>query len=172
LIYKARPNVMSVVHAHTPSVLPFTDSSVTIKPMYHMASFLLGGVPIYEIRRVNGAVGMLVNSIATGSALATTLGNKPVALLRGHGFVAVGSNIPDAVSRSIFLDVNARAQAGAIALGGTITYLTQEDVAGPPPAAGRGRGAAEPAPAPRPATPVVTSYPRSWPFWKARAMGK
>jgi HCOMODA/2-hydroxy-3-carboxy-muconic semialdehyde decarboxylase len=176
LIYKARPDVMSVVHAHTPSVLPFTDSSVTLRPMYHMASFLLPAVPMYEIRRVDGAFGMLVNSIETGSALATTLGDKSVALLRGHGAVIVGPNIPEAVSRAIFLDVNARAQSQALALGGTVTYLTQEDVAGPPaPApAGRGRGAAAPAPAPAPppATPVVTTYPRSWPYWKERAMGK
>lgn len=174
LIYKARPDVMSVVHAHTPSVLPFTDSSVTLRPMYHMAAFLLPAVPMYEIRRVQGAYGMLVNSIETGSALATTLGDKSVALLRGHGAVIVGPNIPEAVSRAIFLDVNARAQSAAIALGGTVHYLAEEDVARPPaPApAGRGRGAAAPAPPAPPATPVVTTYPRSWPYWRARAMGK
>jgi len=171
-IYKARPDVRSVVHAHTPSVLPFTDSSITLRPMYHMASFLLPAVPIYEIRRVTGAYGMLVNSTATGNALATTLGDKTVALLRGHGAVIVGPNVPEAVSRSIFLDVSARAQLQAIQLGGTVSYLTQADVDGPPqPAAGRGRGAAPaPAPAPLPAATGYT-YPRSWPFWKQRAMG-
>jgi ribulose-5-phosphate 4-epimerase/fuculose-1-phosphate aldolase len=169
LIYKARPDVMSVVHSHTPSILPFADSSVPLRPMYHMASFLLPGVPIFEIRRVNRAVGMLVNSIATGSALANTLGDKAVALLRGHGAVIVGPNIPEAVSRAIFLDVNARVQLQATTLGGTVTYFSQEDVEAP---AVGGRGEAAPAPAPLPATPVVTRYPRSWPFWKERAMGK
>ena len=176
LIYKFRPDVMSVVHAHTPSVLPFTDSSVTLRAMYHMAAFLLPAVPIYEIRRVQGAYGMLVNSIETGGALATTLGDKSVALLRGHGAVIVGPNIPEAVSRSFVLDANGRAQLAAIALGGTVHYLSEEDVAAGPPApapAGRGRGAGPPAAPPAPAaTPVVTAYPRSWPYWKARAMGK
>ena len=167
LIYKARPEVMSVVHSHTPSILPFADSSVPLRPMYHMASFLVTGVPVFEIRRVNRAVGMLVNSIATGSALANTLGDRAVALLRGHGAVIVGPNIPEAVSRAIFLDINARAQLQAITLGGTVTYFSQEDVEAP---AGGGRG--EAAPAPRPPTPVVTTYPRSWAFWKERAMGK
>lgn len=172
-IFKARPDVMSVVHAHTPSILPFTDSSIQLRPMYHMAAFLLPGVPMYDIRRVNGAYGMLVNSITTGNALATTLGDKAVALLRGHGAVIVGPNIPEAVSRSIFLDVNARAQSGAIALGGTVQYLTQEDVAGPPAqAAGRGNGAVAPAAPSPPRTPVVTTYPRSWPYWKERALAK
>ena len=125
--------------------------------MYHMASFLLPAVPIYEIRRLNNAYGMLVNSMATGNALATTLGDKSVALLRGHGAVIVGPNIPEAVSRAIFTDVSARAQLQAITLGGTVTYLTQADVDGPP----------------QPAAAATTyTYPRSWPFWKQRAMGK
>ncbi len=173
-IYKARPDVRSVVHAHTPSILPFADSSIPLRPMYHMASFLLPAVPIYEIRRLNNEYGMLVNNTATGNALATTLADKTVALLRGHGAVIVGPNVPEAVSRSIFLDVSARAQLQAIQLGGTVSYLTQADVEGPPqPAApaGRGRGAA-PAPAPAPAAAATYTYPRSWPFWKQRAMGK
>ena len=37
-IYKARPDVKSVVHSHMPSVLPYTDSSVALRPMYHMAA--------------------------------------------------------------------------------------------------------------------------------------
>ena len=171
-IYKARPDVRSVVHAHTPSILPFAASSVTLRPMYHMASFLLPAVPIYEIRRVNDAYGMLVNSMETGNALATTLGDKTVALLRGHGAVIVGPNVPEAVSRSIFLDVSARAQLAAINLGGEVKYLTQADVDGPPPPpVGAGRGGAGPAPAAGPPATGYT-YPRSWPFWKERAMGK
>ena len=64
-IYKARPDVKSVVHSHMPSVLPFTDSSVALRPMYHMAGFLVPGVPLFEIRKVQGHVGMLVVSPST-----------------------------------------------------------------------------------------------------------
>lgn len=153
-IYKARPDVKSVVHSHAPSVLPFTTSSVPLRPMYHMGSFLLGGAPVFEIRRVQGSTGMLVNNVRLGEALAQTLGDKAVALMRGHGAVIVGPSIPEAVSRSIFLDVNAQTQARAITLGGTVTYLTSQDVAPP--------SGAEPA----------AGYPRSWAFWKERAMGR
>jgi HCOMODA/2-hydroxy-3-carboxy-muconic semialdehyde decarboxylase len=157
LIYKARPDVKAVVHGHTPSVLPFTDSTVPLRPMYHMASFLVAGVPVFEIRKVEGSTGMLINNARLGTALAQTLGDKTVALLRGHGFVAVGPDIPEVVSRSIFLDVNARIQAQAIAFGGAITYLSPQDATAPAPTTG-----ALPAP----------EYPRSWPMWKQRAMGK
>jgi len=160
-IYKARPDVRSIVHAHTPSVLTFADSSVPLRPMYHMASFLAGGVPLFEIRKVEGSQGMLVNNVQLGTALAQTLGSRPVALMRGHGVVIVGPSIPEAVSRSIFLDVNARVQLQAVALGGTIAYLTPQDVAVAVPQGG-GQTAAQP----------TTNYPRSWPYWKERAMGR
>jgi HCOMODA/2-hydroxy-3-carboxy-muconic semialdehyde decarboxylase len=158
-IYKARPDVMAIVHAHTPSVLAFAVSNIPLRPVYHMATFLIGGaIPMFEIRKVPGSVGMLVNSIELGAALAQTLGDRPVALLRGHGFVAVGPSIPEVVSRSIFLDVNARVQAQAMALGGSVNLLTQVD-AGPL----GGQASA-------PGQPIV--YPRSWWYWKDRAVGR
>jgi HCOMODA/2-hydroxy-3-carboxy-muconic semialdehyde decarboxylase len=157
-VYKARPDVRSVVHAHTPSVLAFAISTIPLRPIYHMASFLLPGVPMYEIRKVSGHQGMLVNDMRTGTALAEALSDKAVALMRGHGFIVVGPDIPEAVSRSIFTDVNARAQMDAVRLGGTVNYLTSADVG-----AGGGQ-TAQPN--------QQTQYPRSWPFWKARAMGR
>jgi len=158
-IYKARPDVMSVVHAHTPSVLAFAVSNIPLRPVYHMATWMLGGnMPMFEIRKVPGSVGMLVNTSELGTAVAQTLGDRPVMLLRGHGFVVVGPSIPEAVSRAIFLDVNARVQAQAMALGGSVNLLTTVD-AGPL----GGQSAA-------PGQPVV--YPRSWWYWKERALGK
>lgn len=159
-IYKARPDVRSIVHAHTPSVLVFADSSVPLRPMSHMAAFIADGVPKYEIRKVQGSTGMLVNNNQLAAALAQTLGDKAVALMRGHGVVIVGPNIPEAVSRGIFLDINARVQIQATALGGTVSGLGPQDIA--PPAQTAGQQAA----------PGGGGYPRSWPFWKQRAMGK
>ena len=157
-IYKARPDVMSVVHAHTPSVLAFAVSNIPLRPVYHMATWMLGGpVPMFEIRKVPGSVGMLVGTNELGTALAQTLGDRPLALLRGHGFVVVGPSIPEAVSRAIFLDVNARTQAQAMALGGSVNLLTSVDAGA---LGGQSSG---------PGQPIV--YPRSWWYWKARALG-
>jgi ribulose-5-phosphate 4-epimerase/fuculose-1-phosphate aldolase len=160
-IYKARPDVKSVVHSHMPSVLPFTDVTTPLRPMYHMAAFLVPGVPMFEIRNVQGHVGMLVDDNTSGDALAKTLGDKTVALMRGHGAAIVGLSIPDAVSNAIFLDVNARVQSQAVALGGNIHYLTQADLAPPTP---------NQQPSALPGSQGY--YPRSWPIWKAKAMGK
>lgn len=160
-IYKARPDVQSVVHSHMPSVLPFTDSSVALRPMYHMAPFLLAGAPVWDIRTVPGEVGMLVTNNKAGASLAQTLGSRTVALMRGHGAAIVGVTIPDAVSNAIFLDVNARVQAQAIALGGKVSYLTPADAEA---------GGVSPQPAAPMGAPGY--YPRSWAIWKAKAMGE
>jgi len=49
-IYKARPDVQSIVHHHSPSVIPFGVTAAPLRAIYHMASFLGAGIPVYEIR--------------------------------------------------------------------------------------------------------------------------
>jgi HCOMODA/2-hydroxy-3-carboxy-muconic semialdehyde decarboxylase len=111
---------------------------------------------------VQGQVGMLIDNNKVATALAQALGNKTVALIRGHGAVIVGTTVPDAVSNAIFLDVNARVQSQTIALGGgNLSYLTQADVGAP---------TANQQPATQPGAPGY--YPRSWGIWKQNAMKK
>jgi len=94
------PDVMSVVHAHTPAVIPFGVSDVRLQPIFHMAAFLGAGVPVFEIRDAGGpATDLLVKNLALGDALARTLGSANVALMRGHGMVTVAGSIPSRLSR-------------------------------------------------------------------------
>ena len=126
-IYKARPDVTAAIHCHCLEVIPFADTSVPLRPMYHMGYFIGEGVPVFEIRKTAGLTDMLVRDAKLGKALAQSLGQKSAALMRGHGAVVVGGSIPTVVGRSVYLDVNARAQAQAIALGGKITYVEADE---------------------------------------------
>src|SRR6267154_1021535 len=47
-IYKARPDVQSVVHSHSAGVIPFGVSDVPLKPISHMSGFLVRAVPVFE----------------------------------------------------------------------------------------------------------------------------
>src|SRR5687767_7163483 len=58
-IYKARPDVMAVVHCHCLDVIPFAATGVPLRPMYHMGYFIGEGVPIFEIRKTAGITDML-----------------------------------------------------------------------------------------------------------------
>jgi ribulose-5-phosphate 4-epimerase/fuculose-1-phosphate aldolase len=126
-IYKARPDVLAVVHDHSPAVIPFGVSSVPLRAVSHMAAFIGVGVPLFEIRDVDGMTDMLVSNPKRGQALAKVLGDHPAALMRRHGAVVVGESVRVAVGRAIYLDLNARLQEQAILLGGKVTYFEPEE---------------------------------------------
>jgi HCOMODA/2-hydroxy-3-carboxy-muconic semialdehyde decarboxylase len=153
-IYKARTDVNAVVHNHAPSLIPYGVTGVALKPMYHMASFIGNGVPIFDIRKNFGMTDMLVSDSKKGHALAEALGDKACVLMRGHGVAVVGPTIPVVVGRSVYLEVNARIQAQAMSFGGKITYLDPQE-AQKMMDSGENRG-----------------YERPWEAWKAKAMGK
>ncbi len=117
-IFKARPDVMSVVHSHSPSVIPFGLVKVPMQAMFHNAAFLAAGVPVFDIREKFGATDMLIGNGAKGVALAQSMGKKDIALMRAHGSVACGPTLQTAVFRAVYTEVNARVQHWTQALGG------------------------------------------------------
>src|SRR5580692_2442695 len=93
-IYRKRQDVMSVVHSHSPSVVPFSVvPSVKLRPVCHMCGFLnANGMPIFEIRDFAGpGSDLLITSGRLGAALADSLGEGPAVLMRGHGSTVVAS---------------------------------------------------------------------------------
>lgn len=126
-VYKARPDVMSVVHTHSPGVIPFTVSKTPLRPLYHNPAFLAAGVPVWDIAGEFGATDMLVRNNAIGKSLASALADKSVVLMRGHGDVTVGPSVRVAVFRAYYTDVNARLQSQAIGLGTEVAYLSAEE---------------------------------------------
>lgn len=150
-IFKARPDVAAVVHNHSPSVVPFSVTSVPMRPLFHMAAFIGQGIPNFDIRDAQVGSDLLVKTPYLGRALARTLGGCPAALMRGHGSVTVGETLPRAVGRSVYLEMSARMQMQAmmIADGGKIAYLDDAEVRASVPA---------------------QEYNRAWPVWRAKAL--
>lgn len=125
-IYKTRPEIMSVVHAHSASVIPFSITSVPLMPVYHMSGFLGKGAPVFDIRDAspgNPDTDLLVKNDRLGAQLAEKLGAASVVLMRGHGFTAVGSSVPVAVFRAVYTEQNAKIESEALKLG-TPKFLT------------------------------------------------
>ncbi len=152
-IYKARPDVKAIVHSHSPGILPFADTGVKLRPMNHIASFLGDGAPVFEIRATAGPeTDMLIRNAALGKALAATLGNHSVALMRGHGSIAAAQSIRHVVFRAIYTEVNAKVQAEALKLGKPEYLNSKEAVA----ATKANDGLVD----------------RPWELWKRRAMAK
>jgi HCOMODA/2-hydroxy-3-carboxy-muconic semialdehyde decarboxylase len=143
---------MSVVHNHSPTVVPFSVTGVAMRPLFHMAAFVGEGVPLFEIRDFARDTDLLVSNPMLGAGLASVLGAAPAALMRGHGAVVVGENVARSVGRSVYLELSARMQLQALALAGpsgAITYLDEGEIQ---------------ASVPR------QDYYRAWPVWRDKAL--
>jgi ribulose-5-phosphate 4-epimerase/fuculose-1-phosphate aldolase len=152
-LYKARPDVIAIVHSHSPAVIPFADTAVPLRPMNHIAGFLGAGVPVFEIRDTAGpATDMLIRNPSLGHALAASMGDHPVVLMRGHGSVAAAQSIRHVVFRAVYTEVDARMQADAMKLGTPVFLSTEEAAAA--------------------AKTNDSLVDRPWELWKQRAMGK
>jgi HCOMODA/2-hydroxy-3-carboxy-muconic semialdehyde decarboxylase len=157
-IYRARPDVMAVIHAHSPELIAFGSSSVPLRNMIHTGSFINDGVPTFDVRKFGGtADDMLIRNPALGKALAQALGDKTAIILFGHGVAVTGPTLPTAVSNAYFLNMNARVEEQAIRLGGTVSYLERESGAKRPPNV-------EPAGA--------AANNRAWEYWKRQVTAK
>jgi HCOMODA/2-hydroxy-3-carboxy-muconic semialdehyde decarboxylase len=132
-IYRARPDVMAVVHNHSPAVLPFCIArGARLRPVCHMAGFLGGseapdGPALFEIRDHAGAASdLLIRNRELGAALARTLGASRVVLMRGHGCTVVADSLRVAVFRAVYTEVNAKLMLQALPLG-ELSPLTPEE---------------------------------------------
>jgi HCOMODA/2-hydroxy-3-carboxy-muconic semialdehyde decarboxylase len=131
-IYKARPDVQAVIHSHSPAVIPFSVAGVALRPVVAQAGFLPSETPNFEIREARGNErGMQITTLARGTALAKVLGNAPVALMRGHGNVVVGSSVKQATVFAAYTDINARMQAASLALNNRIVFMNEPELFGP-----------------------------------------
>jgi ribulose-5-phosphate 4-epimerase/fuculose-1-phosphate aldolase len=150
-IYKARPDVIAVIHNHSPAIIPFGVSKVPLRAITHSGGFFAVPVPVWEPRQAFGMTEMLANNAALGRSLAQGLGSHAAVLMRGHGVAVVGPSLQHVVGRAIYLEVGAKLQAQAMALGGPVNYLDPEE--------GKKIEARR-------------DYIRSWELWKRKALGR
>jgi len=129
-IFRARPDVMSVVHSHSHSVVPLSVvKGMRLRSIFHMAGFIGQGAPVFEIREAGGeATDLLISSNMLGRALAKHFDGHDIVLMRGHGSTVVGDSIKRAVYRSVYAELNARYQLQAMQLG-EVTFLTEGESA-------------------------------------------
>jgi len=127
-VYRARPDVKSVVHSHSLDIIPYSVTGTVLRPVYHMSAFLNLGAPIFDSHDEFGDTDMLIRNNQMGDALAKTMGKSGIALIRGHGFVAAAGSIPLSVYRAYYTQMNARLQSDSMKLG-TVKFLTPGEAA-------------------------------------------
>lgn len=129
--YRARPDVNAVVHSHSETMIPFSVTGEPLRAISHIASFLVTEVPVWEIRDVGVTQGLLVANNEQGRSLAQSLGDGPVALMRGHGNLVVAPDIKRVVHRALYTEVNARQLAMALSFKRPITFVAPDEAQDP-----------------------------------------
>lgn len=126
-VYAARTEVRAVVHHHSPSVIPFGITGTPLRPVMHMCASMGTDIPTWDSRTRFGDTNLLVTSLEMARDLTAALGERPVALMRGHGAVVAGGSLREVVFNAVYLELNADLQMKAHGLG-PITFLSDGEV--------------------------------------------
>src|SRR5215470_6332593 len=130
-LYEARPDVMSVVHNHSESIIPFGVTAAKLKPIFHMGASIGREVPVWDSHDHFGDTALLVENMEMGRDLAKHIGAGGTAPMHDPGATVAGRNIRHAVYISIYLEVNARLQKQAMDIvvdSGEVKFLTAGEV--------------------------------------------
>ena len=89
-----------------------------VRPAAHTCGFLHGTIGAFDLAGHPGdGADILIRTPALGRALSWRLGDRAVALMRGHGFTAVAAAVPEVVFRAVCTTLNCRLQLDALRLG-------------------------------------------------------
>lgn len=110
-IYAARPDVGSVVHAHSPGCVCLTQIGQPHRIVHNQGGAFADGVAEYN--RIG-----LIRSRELGDLLAQTLGSGRAAMMRGHGITTVAGDVRSATIAACFLEESAALQLRMLAAAG------------------------------------------------------
>lgn len=117
-IYRARPDVRAVVHAHPRWSTVLTMAGKPYLPVYAQGS-LVHPVPLLDSPNS-------INNRSMADRLAATLGDRPAALMKSHGAVTVGQTIVEAFVLAAYMEENAQRQFMAMQLGQPYVFDEEE----------------------------------------------
>jgi HCOMODA/2-hydroxy-3-carboxy-muconic semialdehyde decarboxylase len=123
--YEARPDVMAVIHNHSPGVIPYGITGHKMRPVMHVCATIGHEVPIWDQHTKFGDTDLLVTSMAMGRDLAKRLGKGRTCLMRGHGCIVVGAGLRATVYTAVYLELNAKLQMQAEAMSKKVRFLTK-----------------------------------------------
>jgi L-fuculose-phosphate aldolase len=110
-VYRARPEVGSVIHGHPIYGTALGATDAQLQMLTHDAVLFVGGLGYYD----DGPA--LVTTQEQGRSVAAALGSRRAALLRNHGVVIAGEDVRWSVLTALTLERAIRFQVLAASLG-------------------------------------------------------
>ena len=109
-VYRARPDVGSVIHGHPPYATALGATAADLLPLTHDGILFADGVGRF------GDPDLIVDDVK-GDAVAAALGSRRAVLLENHGVLVAGKDVPWAVLTATTLERAAKLQSIAATLG-------------------------------------------------------
>ena len=111
-IYKARPDVMSVIHTHPTHAVAFSATGRALRPISQPAVAFADGLP-YFTDTID-----LIRTPDKGAGVARALGACKAVLMRNHGVAVVGATVEESTVLALMLENACQIQLLAEAGGG------------------------------------------------------
>jgi ribulose-5-phosphate 4-epimerase/fuculose-1-phosphate aldolase len=124
-VYRIRPDVHSVCHAHPDELSVFAGSSIPFRSTLKSCSMFHDGLPVYKDLEVES--GLHVSSPDEAGRMAALLGAGRGLLIRNHGVVVACGSIMQTVMSSVYLRDAAAVLQKTLAMGGAPVYLGYEE---------------------------------------------
>lgn len=118
-ILNARPDVVCVLHTHSPAGVVVSCLKDGFTPINQDALQFYGDVAYHAYEGI-------ANNLEERERLASDLGDKHAYVLRNHGLITVGDSVRAAFSRMYYLEQGCRIQLEAMQSGGEIDYPSNE----------------------------------------------
>ena len=122
-IYRARPDVMAVVHTHPRWSTVLSTAGHAWQPVTMQATVVCAQGPVATFPKTAS-----INTAALGAEVASFLGAGKAALMHRHGAVSVAASIEVAFVQAVYLEDNAERQHQALQIG-TPQALSDEECA-------------------------------------------
>jgi L-fuculose-phosphate aldolase len=122
-VLRARADINCVIHTHPEHVVAFSSLGKPLAAISNDGTMFSAGVPVFS-----ETTDLIVDQ-GRGKAVARTLGQAGILILRNHGLVAAGRTIEEAVFLAIKLEKACRIQLLAEAAGGPKLFVKDEELA-------------------------------------------
>jgi ribulose-5-phosphate 4-epimerase/fuculose-1-phosphate aldolase len=117
--YRARPEVGSVAHFHPLHATAFAVAGRPLEVASNAGAFFGGTIPVHDNPE-------LIRTDELGAPVARDMGAASAVLLRGHGALVVGSDVPECVTAALYLEESAQRNHLAAVLGAVKVYTKDE----------------------------------------------
>jgi L-fuculose-phosphate aldolase len=112
-VYRARPDVSSILHCHPFDSVMMATMGLTMEPINRDAMNFPYGVPVWDNRTCLVDHQTMVETVELGDDLARTLGNGRALIIKHHGIVIADRTPGDVVRAAYYLERAARAHLTA-----------------------------------------------------------